>query len=221
MPTHLDAATQAAVTAKTIYPAWVIRLDILGDPVQVWTGRGPLTLTGTGDSALDGYTFEGIGLIGEIGEVTDTREGSDTLRLGLPGVDLQDDALRQVVFDQRTWQFRRAWMWIVLLDANGAVVGKPIRVKSGRMDRMNHQEDGGVGKITLEVESHQSYASEALFTRYSENKEIDSTDTSQDYAPDLANKTAGVGVKDAASSGTSASDAMARRFLHYAYPNAF
>lgn len=199
----LDPATKAAAQAPTLWPAWVIRLDIKDDPVLVWTGLGLYMPTGTGDNALDGLTFEGIANVGDIGAIVEAREGSQALTLSLAGVDLMDDALRQVIFDQRTWQFRAAWLWVVLCDEDGDPIGKPVRVKRGRMDQMNHEENDGEGKVSVEIEGHQAYVASILNTRYSEQPEVDPTDTSQAYVHDLANKVAGIGDKANATSGSS------------------
>ena len=201
MTRTLHPDTKAAAQAPTLWPAWVIRLDIKDDPVLVWTGLGQYLPSATGDNALDGLIFEGIANVGDIGAIVEAREGSQALTLSLAGVDLQDEALRQVVFDERTWQFRQAWLWVVLCDEDGNPIGKPVRVKRGRMDQMNHEEDDGEGKVSVEIESHQAYVANVLNTRYSEQLEVDPTDTSQDYVHDLANKIAGIGDKTNVTSG--------------------
>jgi uncharacterized membrane protein YgcG len=201
MSRNLDPATREAAQSATVWPAWVIRLDIKDDPVLVWTGLGQYVPSGTGDAALDGLTFEGIANVGEIGAVVDAREGSQAVTLALAGVDLTDEALRQVVFDERTWQFRDAWLWVVLCDEDGDPIGKPVRIKKGRMDQMNHEEDDGEGRVSVEIESHQAYVGQALGTRYSEQPEVDPTDTSQRFVHDLANKIAGIGDKASVTSG--------------------
>lgn len=189
MPRDMHSATAAALEESLIRPAWVIFMDIEGDPVLVWTGLGPITFPGTTDPALVDLTFEGIANVGEIGAIVDDRGGSQAVRLALAGVDMEEEALRQVVFNEERWQFRRAYMWIVLLDEDGLPIGEPVRAKTGRMDQMEHTEEDGEGRIEVTVESHQAYASEALNTRWSEQRELDDTDTSQDYVADLANKT--------------------------------
>ena len=42
----------------------------------------------------------------------------------------------------------------------------------------------------------QSYVSQALNTRYSQQNELDATDTSQDYVHDLANRQPGIGINN-------------------------
>lgn len=194
MSRNLDPVLEAELAKAHIRPVWIVRLDIDTDPVLLWTGRGDFTPIGTGDTELDGRTFTGIGNIGEVGAIQDTERGSKALSLKLPGVDLTKPILAQVVNDLRLWQFRDAWMWFGLLDTSNNVIVNPFRVKTGRMDTMTLNNTGEKGEIEAIIESHQSFAGRSLGTRYSEQKEIDATDTSQDFIHDLANKQPGIGV---------------------------
>jgi hypothetical protein len=177
--------------------AFIIRLDIEGDPLFAWTGFGDLAFGAgeTGDEALDGQTFEGIThLVAEIGVIQDSQGGSGALEISLPGVDLEEEAMRQVVYNQNAWQFKPAWVWLAVLDDNGSPIGTPIRLKSGRIDQMPVEEtEDGQGSIRCIIESHQAYGSEALATRYSEQQEINPADTSQKWVWQLANMTPGLG----------------------------
>jgi hypothetical protein len=172
-------------------------MDIQTDPIFAWTGFGDLTFTPgqTGDGALDGKTFEGIThLVAEIGAVGDGDTGSEALELRLPGVDLLDEAMKQVVYDRRKWKFRQAWVWLAFLDDAGNVIGKPVRVKTGRMDQMAVREsEDGEGMVVCSIESQQSYAAEALASRWSEQGDIDPADTSQQWVWSLANMTPALG----------------------------
>lgn len=159
--------------------------------------------TATGDGALDGQGFDGVThLIGEINTVQDSVGGSGALEISLPGVDLQSEAMRQVVRDKRRWQFRQAWLWMAFLDDSMNVIGKPFRLKTGRMDQMVVSEDdsSGTGVVKAVVESQQAYASESLNTRYSETKDLDPADTSQDYTAMLANMQPSIGQKTGSTS---------------------
>lgn len=196
MARTIDPATAALVDSPTVGWAYFIRLDIASDPILVWTGFGSYSfLAGFADTALAGQTFDGIThLVGEVSPVTEGQGGSEALRLSLPGVNLADEAMRQVVYDRRQWQFRQAWVWVALLGPTGDMVGSPIRLKSGRMDQMTVVEnEDGSGTVYCQIESAQSYSGEALFTRYSEQKDLDSTDISQDYVWSLANMTPAIG----------------------------
>lgn len=194
MARDLHPATAAALEAATIYPAWVVRLDIKDDPLEVWTGLRDFTPSGTGDAALEGRTYEGVGLIGQIGAIIDSAEGSQAVSLTLPGIDPNGDALKQFVWDARVWQFRQSWIWLALMDAAGAVIGRPIRFKTGRMDRVYARSTEDGGELVVDLESHQVYAAQALTSRYSEQTDIDTSDTSQRFVHDLANRQPNLGA---------------------------
>lgn len=189
----LHPSTEAAVDASVVYPAWLFRLDIEGDPVIVWTGARDITFGTMTDPVLSGLTFERVGNIGDIGNIVDGRGGSQAMNLRLPGVDLDDGDLNDIVTDKSRWQFRQAWVWIATLDASYNIVGEPFRVKTGRMDRMNVGQGRKGSYIGLVIESHQAYASEVGNQKYSELKDFDPSDTSQNFVHDLANRVAIIG----------------------------
>jgi len=194
---EMVSATETAIQQATIYLVWFIRLDFVSEPVYIHSGIGDITFSsGTGvDPALVGFTFSGAGNIGTIGTMTDTLDGSQSVNLTLPGVDLNLDYLHQIVNNGDLWQRQAAYIWLGTFDQNGAMIGYPTRVKTGRMDRMPIviDPDSGTGTITVTIESQQSYSGTALNTRYVENSQIDSTDFSQNYIYDLANRVPEIG----------------------------
>jgi hypothetical protein len=194
MARSLDTATAAAIVSPSIYPMWLVRLDFVGEPVYIHTGIGNITFTSGYDAPLNGLTFLGIGNVGSIGAITDAIDGSQSVTLTLPGVDLSNDYLHQINVNSDLWQRQLAYLWLATLDSNGNMLGKPARVKSGRIDQLNISIDpNSGGTIEVIIESQQAYAGQALGTRYIENKKIDTSDNSQAYAYDLANKVPTIG----------------------------
>jgi hypothetical protein len=195
---NTDGALGTALGGSSLNVAYIIRLDVETDPLFAWTGYGDLVFgaSETGDPSLDSQTFYGIThLVADIGAVEDSH-GSNGLKIVLPGIDLTAPAMQQVVYDKRKWQFKAARIWLLFLDDNGAIIGKPIRVRSGKMDQMKVIEtDDGEGIVECMVESAQAYAGEALNTRYSEQAELDATDNSQRYVWQLANQNPTVGKR--------------------------
>jgi len=204
MARSLDAATATALVADIVYSMWLIRLDIDTDPVYIHTGFGNLTFGGGYDTKLQGVTFVGVGNIGEIGVISDDSGGSQAVTLKLPGVDLADDYLHQIISSGDKWQRRNAYLFMATLDASGAILGKPFRVKTGRIDKMEITIDPGAstGELTVTLESQQAYMSQALNTRWIEQNQIDSTDTSQNYVLSLANKVPSIGGNSSAAAGS-------------------
>lgn len=197
---NIHPLTSAALGQDVVYDAFILRLDIKDDPIQIWTGPRDIVFSGSGDPSLEvdalgnSLTFDGLGDIGGIGDIVDGQGGSQALVLRLAGIDLADDALKQVVFNKNRWQRRQAWVWLATLDADYNLVGQPFRIKTGRMDNMGvGQGRDGENFVEVRVESHQAYSSEASNTKYSEQPDIDSTDISQAYVVDLANRQAIIG----------------------------
>lgn len=214
MSRPLDANTSSHLGDQSLNVVYILRMDIPIDPVTVWSAWGQKTFTAgqTGDAALDGQTFDGVThMIGEISAAQDEVGGSQSLELTMPGVDINSDLLRQVVRDKRQWQFRQAWLWMAFVDGNLNILGKPFRLKTGRMDQMVLSEDqSGVGSVKAVVEGQQAYASEALNTRYSETKDLDPADISNDFAAALANMVPTIGQKHSGS--TTGGEGAASRF---------
>lgn len=191
MTRPLDPATKTALGGKDLPFAALVYLDILDDPLIVWNGLGDLTFGAaeTGDSSLDGKTFAGTASVIQISSISEGVGGSDALEISMPGVDPYQPAMRQLITNRNRWQFRRAVVWLMALDPEtDAIAGKPFRIKTGRMDRLPFKEDNrGVGTIVCRIEGHQAYGNIPLGTRYSEQRDINPNDISQNFVHSLAN----------------------------------
>ncbi len=192
MTRPLETATATAVSAPILPLAAIVYLDILDDPLFAWTGIDDLIFTAgqTGDISLDSKTFKGIGTIIEISNVSEGVGGSDALEMSLPGVDPLQPMMKQLITDRRRWQFRRAIVWMLVLDpVTGSIEGKPFRIKTGRMDKMPYTESNQGGVIKVKIEGQQAYGSEPLNSRYSEQVDLNPNDNSQKWVHSLANIT--------------------------------
>lgn len=198
MTRSIDSTTLANIQEPVIYLIWFIRLDVQGEPVYINSGMVDLFFgSGLGyDPALVGFTFKGVGIIGSIDTVTDSTDGSQSLNLTLPGVQLGGDYLSQFVNNADLWQHYPGYIFCGTTDSSGNLSGKPFRIKSSRMDQITItiDPDGNTGTLVVALESQQSYSGEALFTRYSEQPDIDSTDTSQQLSAAIANAVPGIGI---------------------------
>lgn len=196
MTRPLTAATSAALDKPVLPLAVILYLDIEGDPLFAWTGIGDLPFAAgeTGDPSLDGKTFFGTGTIMEVSQISDGVGGSDALEISLPGVDVGQPMLRQLITNRNRWQFRRAVVWLMALDPDtDAIAGKPFRIKTGRMDQMPYAENDKNGTVKVSIEGQQAYGNVPLATRYSEQTDVNPNDTSQRYVHSLANMTASIG----------------------------
>lgn len=198
----LDPATATATTQSIIPLAAIVKLYVVGDPLLAWTGYGDLVFAAnqTGDTELDGNTFKGLEDIVELAGISEGIGGTDGLEITLPGVDLNDDEMKQVIRDRDRWQFQRGIVWLMLLDPDTyAIAGKPFRIRTGRIDNMPYSEANGKGVIKCTIEGQQAYGNEALNSRYSEQVDINPNDTSQTWVWNLANMSAIIGQATAPS----------------------
>ena len=196
MTRPLVAATSAAFDKPELPLAVILYLDILGDPLYCWSGLGDLVFGAaeTGDPSLDGLTFTGTGTLIEISTIGEGIGGSDALEISLPGVDLAEPMLRQLITNRNRWQFRRAVVWLMALDPDTfAIAGKPFRIKTGRMDQMPFTENNKQGVVKCKIEGQQAYGNTPLASRYSEQIDINPNDVSQKFVHSLANMTAVLG----------------------------
>lgn len=202
----LDPATATALQDDKIYAVWMLALEIDSDPVYINTGLTNLSFPGGSgyDPPLVGPTFIGSGNVGSIDAITDSRDGSQSLKLSLPGVDLADDYLHQIINNSDLWQMKRAYIWLAVVTESGAVIGKPLRVKTGRIDQLtiSIDPDNNTGTLDCTIESQASYNGDATNSKYSDQARIDPNDTSQIFVSWLANQVAQIGTPNAVASGT-------------------
>ncbi len=205
MARAIDSATKTALQQPTLYLVWFIALEINSDPVYINTSYINISFGGGlgYDPAIVGNTFIGAANVLTISPIIDTRDGSQSLKLSLPGVRLDDDYLHQIINNGDIWQRAKCYIWIATYDATGVLIGKPIRVKSGRLDQLVMTIDPGQSTGTLDatIESQASYQGEASDYKYSDQLRVDPTDKSQQFVAWLANQVAQIGTPNAVASG--------------------
>ena len=183
---------EAEAEKVVVRPAWFVFLDIKDDPLKFWTGPMAINLSSTGDSLLDGDWSADGGLV-DIGEIVEDENGSGPSRLEMSAVDPAQPAFKQIIADGRLWKRRRAVIWMSYVNDAGVLAFTPRRKKTGRMDDLRMIQDSDSALITLNIEGFAARSGDALGTRYSEQRDIDPTDKSQDWAADLANKKPDIG----------------------------
>jgi len=179
------------LTGGVITPVWIVRLDIPTDPFYAWTGSAIFAPTGTGDTALDGYTFEPLdGLVGISDAVEDGGIGS-ALTMTAMADGLNEELLRQIVRDKRAWQGKPAWIWLALLNNDDAtVIPNPVRYKTGVLTQMSLQDgqEGGVVSITVDVDTG---AAAGRTMRVRDHNRLFSDDTFGNFVQKLENRPTG------------------------------
>lgn len=183
----------ALLAADGITTAIGARLEFKSGTLFVWTGTTPLTVSGTGDSQLDGNTFSpvGSGLPLEFGDNAFSFNGSEAMEVTLAIGNDAPEALRNSVVFAEEYQARTAVFWRFLIKRAADPTAQPTwltrRVRAGAMDRVDVTNDGTKHIFKLTVESHASLVSTATNASYLTQERFDPTDTSQRFAPAITN----------------------------------
>lgn len=141
MTRGLTPATLAAVTAERVVTTFAVEMSF---------PSGFVRLNGTpGDITIAGNTYLGVGTLGAISAV---EEGGDARAQGitvqLSGIPSDSIAVALT----QAYQNRAATVWVVPLDAAGAVISDPIVIFKGRIDQMDIT-DGETSAVTVKLES--------------------------------------------------------------------
>jgi len=175
----LDSTAIAAVEGD-FAPGWFIYLDINGDPLRVTNVGVDVAFTGTGDADLDGFTFTSFGgQLLDVGDISNSDSGSDTLSITLSGIVNLDTTLINEIGDKTLWQGRTCRVWMHAYDTTGATAqGAVSPFYTGYMSsvRIVAAKDGQA--IQLSVENWLTAFNAASNRSYLNQKDYDSSDTS-------------------------------------------
>lgn len=178
MPT-LDATAKSAV-AGHMAVAWFVWLDIVGDPIRVTNYGQNVTFASTGDSDLDGNTFTAFGgQFMDIGDVTNSDSGSDTVTATLSGIVTLDATLLAAIGDPTKWQGRTCRIWFQLYDSSGVTAqGAIVPFYTGYASSVSIMPGATQQTIALAIENYLAAFNQASNRSYMNQKDYDSTDTS-------------------------------------------
>lgn len=186
----LTSAMTTGLTDRVIRPVLIGRLDIQTDPVAAWTGPGIFAPSGTGDTELDGYTFDGIEGFIDISNIKEDQGIGGPVTLTATAHDLDDNLLRQLVRDKRTWRGQNAFLWLGLLDETANVISNPTRIKTGVMTSMEIQRRPDDSSVVVTIDQDLGNASSPPFLIL-DHPRIWSGDTFATFMTKLANKPQG------------------------------
>jgi hypothetical protein len=176
----LDTTAQAAVESQAFAPAWFIWLDINGDPLRITNFGQDVTFAGTGDADLDGYTFASFGgQLLDVGEISNSEKGSETLSITLSGIISMDAGLVGDVADKALWQGRTCRVWTRIYDETGVTPqGAIVALYTGYMSSVRFRGGPEQQAIELSVENYLAFFSEASNRSYLNQKDYDAADVS-------------------------------------------
>lgn len=188
-------AAVAALDAQYIKPAFLVFLDIIGDPVRHTTWPADLTFNGTGDAELDGFTF--LALRPEfidISEVKFQEGGGETVTARLSGLILPDNDLLNILNNEANWKGRVARLWQAVYNEQDVQQGAFWNYYTGRMVGMPITGDPGQQVIELTIETYLASLSGASNRTYLDQADFDPDDHSAEAAIAIANGTQGNGL---------------------------
>lgn len=146
----LSAEQAAALVGATVRVAMLTELQFASRTMRVWNGAGIITIAG--------YDWEGLGDMGSIDGLTQTREPtSSKVTMRLSGVN--SEILTLAARSTEDVQGRPAYVWLQLFDGEWQPIGARLPIFAGRMQRITIQRSeasdlsGGERICALEVEN--------------------------------------------------------------------
>ena len=217
----VDATTQAALEGTILNWRMLIYADVDGDVLRATSGLYNKTVTGSGDSELDGvYESYNHNLI-EVSAVRHNETGSDTVAVTLGGllinlayIQERDESLiydrfgalvqqrindfLNIIGDRTRWQGRAARLWFYCVDENENQVGSIIPYYTGYMNDVTITGSPESQKVTLTIENYLATLAGAQNKTYLMQSMFDPGDLSANASISAAN---GIGMGSGYSGG--------------------
>ena len=182
---------QNAVEQKTFRPVVIAYLDILGDPIAMWTGNGDFAPSGGSDPVLNGKVYYRSESFASVSEIQQDEGIGAPVIVTLKANDLDESALRQVIRDKRRWLGRKAYIWLGVYDEDGkTVLSEPTRIKTGILAEAQISRSTGDVSLQFSIDSDLQNAKSAPL-RYVEHQKIFEGDLFSSFIIELANKPSG------------------------------
>jgi hypothetical protein len=192
MTRPMTSAMSTALSGQVIRPVLIAYLDILSDPISMWTGAGTFVPTGSPDAILNGKTFYSSQSFADVSDIKEDQGIGGPVTIILKAEALDQDALRQIVRDRRQWRGRAAYLWMGLYNESlNAVLEYPIRIKTGIMASVSVVRSKAEVYIELVIDADLQNAKTAPF-RLLDHGRVWSGDTFSSFIIELSNKPAGL-----------------------------
>lgn len=192
MTREMTPAMSTALQAPVLRPVLIGYLDILSDPISMWTGAGFFQPSGSPDEILNGKTFFPDQSFADVSDIKEDQGIGGPVSIILKANNLDEDAMRQFVRDKRQWRGRNAYLWMGLFnEAMNAVLEYPVRIKTGIMTRVviNRTDTEVALELTVDVDLQNAKASPF---RWTDHPRIFEDDTFSSFVGKLANKPSGL-----------------------------
>lgn len=185
---NVSPTLQTAIEQPIVYARWVCYLDINGDPLRATTGLYDKTFSGTGDSDLDGKTYQSYpsNLI-NVSSVEHNEAGSNQVSVSMSGLIVNNAALLNTIGNRSNWQGRIARLWWYVVDENENQIGLPYGYYTGYMNDISINGSPESQTITMTIEHYLVTLSVTTNKTYQMQKEYDSGDESARLSISVAN----------------------------------
>lgn len=189
----VDATTQAALEATVVNWRVLIYADFVGDVLRGTSGLYNKTISGSGDSELDG-TYEGFShdLI-NVSPVKHNESGSDTVTISMSGLVVNNADFLAIIGDKSKWQGRTARLWFYCVDQNENQIGSIIPYYTGYMNEVGISGNSESQAVSLTIENYLASIAGAQNKTYLIQNIFDAGDLSGEAAISAANGMAEAG----------------------------
>jgi len=174
----VDSTTQAELEAPVLRWRMLAYLDFSGDVLRATTNVYEKTISGSGDSELDGTYFSLPSELVDVSTVRHSETGAETVTVSLSGLIGPNSDLLNTIGDAPNWQGRVARLWFFLTDEDENQVGEIIPYYTGYMDAVTIGGSPSTQKITVQIENYLATISGAANKTYLIQSLYDAGDTS-------------------------------------------
>lgn len=174
----VDATTQAQLEGEILSWRVLCYADFSGDVLRATSGIYNKTVSGSGDSELDG-TYESYNheLI-NVGAVTHQEEGTDTVTISLSGLIVNNVDFLNLIGTKSNWQGRVARLWFYCVDDDETQVGSIIPYYTGYMNDITILGSPESQTVALTIENYLATLAGSQAKTYLTQSAYDSGDTS-------------------------------------------
>jgi hypothetical protein len=189
----VDATTQAALEATVVNWRVLIYADFVGDVLRGTSGLYDKTISGSGDTELDGtYDSFNHDLI-NVSTVKHNESGSDTVAISMSGLVVNNADFLAIIGDKSKWQGRIARLWFYCVNENESQVGSIIPYYTGYMNEVGITGNADSQTVTLTIENYLTSIAGAQNKTYLIQNIFDAGDLSAETSIAAANGMAEAG----------------------------
>ena len=189
----VDATTQAALEATVVNWRVLIYADFVGDVLRGTSGLYNKTISGSGDTELDGtYDSFSHDLI-NVSPVKHNESGSDTVTISMSGLIVNNADFLAIIGDKSKWQGRTARLWFYCVDQNENQIGSIIPYYTGYMNEVGISGNSESQAVSLTIENYLASIAGAQNKTYLIQNIFDAGDLSAETSIAAANGMAEAG----------------------------